>query len=378
MKTNDTHDSMDWDQAFKLYNHNLFRQLVFIHRYLHSTLIERLQDDGYPDFRMGFIDVIPYLSPKGIRLADLVEIHQLPKASLARLINTIHSQGFIEKVTDPEDQRANTLFITEKGLQLLSKAYLHIVATANHLEQLMGTTAFEGFCATVSEIFNTLGLSYPPSEHYFSTDPDRSPQARLQIELNAITRYVDLRVLETNQAAGFDDLQASHRTVLAQISQQGTRASEIASREGISKQSISDISHVLQQKKYLQKIKDPDDKRAHRLVFAGRGEAMIIKTMEELKKLENELAIHIGEGKMTQLKEQSERLWFLLEGENPQEHSDENLKVLSPIIAPLLKKLLQQLQLDHADITHQVFYREDGHYRLRTDFLKHLQTYRIN
>lgn len=377
MQSDEKPVALSWNEAYQRYNHNLFRQLVFIHRHLHASLTERLQQDGYPDFRMSFIDVIPYLSPEGIRLADLVEIHQLPKASLARLINTIHHQGFIEKVPDPHDQRANTLFITDKGLELLGKAYVHIVATADSFREMMGSAAFQEFCGVVSDIFSSLGLSYPPTEHYFNTDPDRSPEARLQIELNALTRYVDLRVLVANQAAGFDDLQASHRTVLAQISQQGTRASEIALREGISKQSISDISHVLMQKKYLRRIKDPDDKRAHRLVFAERGESMIIQTMEELKALEREITSAVGESKMKSLREQSERLWFLLEGENPEEYLDKNLKVLTPIIGPMLKKLLLQLQTDHAEIAQQVFYREDGQYRLRVEFLKHLQTYRL-
>ena len=370
---------MDWNTAYRRYNHNLFRQLVYIHRHLHQSMLNTLIASGYDQFRMNFIDVIPYLAPEGVRLADLVELHQLPKASLARLINTVHEQGFIDKIPDPEDSRANTLFITEKGIQLIQTAFTHTQEIERNLCQLMGQQAFEQFCQAVEKTFQALNLSYPPTSHYFKdATTDKLFSGRLQIQLTAITKYVDLRVLDSNQAAGFDDLQAPHRTVLGQISQRGTRATEIAKKEGISKQSISDISHVLLVKKYLKRIKDSEDKRAHRLIFAERGQQMITHTMAELLSLEKELETQIGTESFSQLCEQSERLWFLLDGQNPDLIFDEEISTIDPLLKSTMDQFLKDIQQNHASLQGKIFQKEADHYILRAEFLKYLETFNIS
>lgn len=387
---------MEWEEAYKKYNHNIFRHLAYIHRYIHYTLNDRLVEAGYQRFRMSFIDVILYLDPEGIRLTDLVELHQSPKASLARLINSIHHQGFIDKRPDPSDSRANILYITDKGVELVERASRMTIDLENELSELMGDEAFVEFSLAVQTCFEACGLSYPPVKWYLHKNKksaefgnlDISPigpsqkstslrPGQLQMQINAIVKYIDQHLFENNQAQGYGDLQNSHRAVLSHIASDGTRASVIAKREGLTKQSISDISHVLIQKKYLKRIKDPDDKRAHRLAFAERGEAMMISAMETLLSVEGDLCENLGAETYRGIKEQAERLWFLLEGESPSEESVNDFSDLDTFIKPLLKDLLSEFKRNHTDLLSRAFHKTKGQHHVSEALMKYIQAQKI-
>ena len=109
----------NWESAYHCYCSNIFRHMTYINRYLHQSLNDRLEAIGYGGIKMAFIEVIPYMDKKGTRLTDLVALQQLPKASLSRLISTVRQQGYIEKRIDPQDSRANTLFISQRGIAMV-------------------------------------------------------------------------------------------------------------------------------------------------------------------------------------------------------------------------------------------------------------------
>ncbi|OUR97586.1 hypothetical protein A9Q81_13000 [Gammaproteobacteria bacterium 42_54_T18] len=326
---------------------------------------------------MSFIDVIPYLDPEGIRLKDLVVLHKTPKATLARLINSIHHQGFIDKKADPTDSRANILFITPKGVELVEKASNMAIKITNELSNLMGKQAFDQFCEVVQKCFNLSSLPYPPVYQYLQDGSNQGGHGQLWMQPNSVVKYIDLRLFENNKAHGYDDLQNSHRRVLEHISQHGTRASVIAEKEGLTKQSISDISHVLLQKKYLKRVKDPEDKRAHRLVYAEKGKAMLISAMKELKKIETELNRKLGDKYYQQLSLQSERLWFLLDGQSPDPICSDDFTKLKSIIEPLLQTLLSKIQQNHTELMPRAFTKSGGSYQLDQALVKFMQAQTI-
>ncbi len=368
---------MQWIDAYNKYNHNIFRQLTHIHRHMHQALNDRLVHIGYRRFRMSFIDVIPYLDPEGIRLTDLVVLHKTPKATLARLINSIHHQGFIDKKADPTDSRANILFITPKGVELVEKASNMANEITNELSDLMGKQAFDQFCEVVQQCFNLSSLSYPPVYQHLHDGSNQGVHGQLWMQLNSVVKYIDLRLFENNKAHGYDDLQNSHRRVLEHISQHGTRASVIAGKEGLTKQSISDISHVLLQKKYLKSVKDPEDKRAHRLVYAEKGKAMLISAMIELKKIEAELNKNLGDESYQLLSLQSERLWFLLDGKSPDPICNDDFSRLKPIVEPLLQTLLSEIQQNHTKLMARAFTKNGGSYQLDQALVQFIQAQKI-
>lgn len=370
-------EGLIWEEAYRKYNNNLFRYLSHANRYMHQTLNDRLVDLGHRNFRTNFIDVIPYLDPDGLQLSKLVELHHLPKPALSRVINSVEYQGFLTKQKDPNNSRDSIIFITDKGVELIQIAYELSIEITKSIANKLGEERFTEFAELVHGCFKTLSLNYPPAKIYSPDKSNASIYGQLQIHLNTIVRHVDITLLENNLKSGFDDIQNNHRAILAHISDDGTRASQIAEVEGLTKQTVSDMSHALIENKYIRRIKDDSDKRAQRLVFTDRGKAMITNAMESLSAIENTIVNSIGDTAYSRLVDLSERLWFLLGGESPDSKpKNKDFSALEEELEAIAKALYQTVKSNHVDLLNEVFYEECEGVYLQGGFLNYLKSKR--
>jgi DNA-binding MarR family transcriptional regulator len=74
------------------------------------------------------------------------------------------------------------------------------------------------------------------------------------------------------EAAGYPDLPPRFHPVFENIEPEGIRLTVLASRAGLTHQSIGEVVAELEQRGYVERAPDPDDKRARlvRLTDAGR------------------------------------------------------------------------------------------------------------
>ncbi|MCD0443898.1 MarR family transcriptional regulator [Glycomyces sp. A-F 0318] len=73
-------------------------------------------------------------------------------------------------------------------------------------------------------------------------------------------------------AAGYDDLRPTHvLNVLRLMDCDGTRPTLLARRAGITPQAMSELVGHLEQRGYIRRIPDPDDRRGRVVVYAERG-----------------------------------------------------------------------------------------------------------
>ena len=56
---------------------------------------------------------------EGLSQVDLADVLELQPISLVRLLDRLVEQGLLERRHDPKDRRANRLFLTAKGRQLV-------------------------------------------------------------------------------------------------------------------------------------------------------------------------------------------------------------------------------------------------------------------
>ena len=96
-------------------------------------------------------------------------------------------------------------------------------------------------------------------------------------------------------------LRRSHMSLLPHIDLEGTRVTELAERLGVSKQAASQLVDELEGFGVVERVADPDDARARRVVFTKRGRAGFFEGLALLKTMEHELASAIGSQRMTQL-----------------------------------------------------------------------------
>lgn len=73
---------------------------------------------------------------------------------------------------------------------------------------------------------------------------------------------------------GYGEITPSHGLVFQYMSDEGSRITDLASRAGMTKQSMSALVYALEESSYLKRKPDPSDARAVLFTFTARGEAL--------------------------------------------------------------------------------------------------------
>lgn len=90
-------------------------------------------------------------------------------------------------------------------------------------------------------------------------------------------------------AAGFDDHRLVHHNVMAHVTFEGIRLTELAERAGITKQAMSELVLDLEQLGYLVRTADPHDGRAKLIGFTDKGRAAVREAMRAFAEMESAL-----------------------------------------------------------------------------------------
>lgn len=74
----------------------------------------------------------------------------------------------------------------------------------------------------------------------------------------------------------------------------GTRVTELAVKLGISKQAVGQLVDDLERFTYVERVSDPDDKRAKLVRFTQQGRAAMLEGLEHLQQIDGELERDMG------------------------------------------------------------------------------------
>ena len=77
--------------------------------------------------------------------------------------------------------------------------------------------------------------------------------------------------MERLRARGHADLTVAHTALLANLDVGGTRITSLATRAGMTKQSMGQLVQDLERKGYVQRATDPSDERASIVTFTAAG-----------------------------------------------------------------------------------------------------------
>lgn len=107
---------------------------------------------------------------------------------------------------------------------------------------------------------------------------------------------------------GHPDIRTPHGNVFPFLDTDGTRVSVLAERAQITKQSMAELVIHLESHGYVERIPDPDDRRAKLVRTTPRGEELYAIAREFVAELEGEWTKRLGEEKMRRLRELLEEL----------------------------------------------------------------------
>ena len=116
---------------------------------------------------------------------------------------------------------------------------------------------------------------------------------------------VAARIGEKLAEAGFDDAPASHFVMTQPLWQQpeGVRATELAARARITKQSIGALVDQMVERGYVERIDDPADRRAKLVRLTEHGMALARTVRSEVRAIEADWAVRFGEKRIAAMRE---------------------------------------------------------------------------
>ena len=132
-----------------------------IARLLRKDFDQRAKDLGLTQVQWR---AMVYLSRnEGLKQVELAEILEIQPISLARLVDRLAASGWVERRADPDDRRAQRLFLTPEAKPLLEQ--INKIATQTRANALQGLSNHdhENLIATLAVIKGNLSNTAQPA-----------------------------------------------------------------------------------------------------------------------------------------------------------------------------------------------------------------------
>ena len=116
---------------------------------------------------------------------------------------------------------------------------------------------------------------------------------------------------------GFAEIRPSHGCVFSTIDEHGSRLTELAERSGLTKQSVGEVVADLERLGYVERVPDPDDRRAKTIKLTPNGVEALAAAREIFADIELRFAEEVGEERFAEFRETVERLYELTREATP-------------------------------------------------------------
>src|SRR5450432_2921339 len=139
----------------------LIAQLVESSRLLRNYIDSRAKGRGTT--RAQWIVLFRLRQQEGLSQVDLAEVLELQPISLVRLLDRLVEHGLLERRHDPRDRRANRLFLTASGRQLVDDLDSLRDSIASDVMQDMPVDALQTSLGALRDIKDRIkGFAEPP------------------------------------------------------------------------------------------------------------------------------------------------------------------------------------------------------------------------
>ncbi len=141
----------------------LVAQLVESSRLLRNYIDHRAKSRGTT--RAQWIVLFRLRQQEGLSQVDLADVLELQPISLVRLLDRLVEHGLLERRHDPKDRRANRLFLTESGRQLVDDLDSLRDAIATDVLHDLPDDAIKTSLSTLHEIKDRIKALSDPPDH---------------------------------------------------------------------------------------------------------------------------------------------------------------------------------------------------------------------
>jgi DNA-binding MarR family transcriptional regulator len=112
-----------------------------------QAIRERIREEvaaaGYDDLGPAHFNILQAPTPDGVRPTDLAARGQMTKQAANRLIRHLERRGYLRLESDPTDQRARIVRLTERGWQLIATIRATVEEVEREWSRQLGPLRFE-------------------------------------------------------------------------------------------------------------------------------------------------------------------------------------------------------------------------------------------
>jgi DNA-binding MarR family transcriptional regulator len=127
---------------------------------INRRVFEAYAKAGFTDLRPAHTPVFQYLLPDGDRVVDLAARAQTTKQAMGYLVDYLEQGGYLERLPDPKDGRAQIVRRTEKGRKVNRIARDTVQKVQNEWSQILGEEKMAELLKTLRELAQHIGFDY--------------------------------------------------------------------------------------------------------------------------------------------------------------------------------------------------------------------------
>ena len=142
--------------------------------------------------------------------------------------------------------------------------------------------------------------------------PERQPLIRL---IDRANRAMQVNMVRQAHDRGYPQVKQAHNAVFGNLGEGGARASDMAVRAGMTRQSMGEIIRDLVGLGILEMRPDPDDRRAKLVTYTPLGLDVVSGGYQYILDQEERFAEEFGADEYAQLREALERIAEMVSGD---------------------------------------------------------------
>ena len=135
------------------------------------------------------------------------------------------------------------------------------------------------------------------------SDTKHTRQAPLMGLLDAATEAYLQEFRRDLEGAGYEDIRPTHGCVFRFVREDGMRLTELATYAGMTKQSVGELVDDLVHQGYVERVPDPEDRRAKLICLTGKGVEAQRKGFGLIDEVEARWADRFGAERVAELRE---------------------------------------------------------------------------
>jgi DNA-binding MarR family transcriptional regulator len=98
---------------------SLIRLIALLKKNMDAQIMEKLQQKGYTNFKLGDLPLIMNIQPEGTINNELAKRAKISKQAMSKVVKNLEAGGYILTRKHENDNRSSIIFLTDNGKQLV-------------------------------------------------------------------------------------------------------------------------------------------------------------------------------------------------------------------------------------------------------------------